>query len=117
MAEADASRSIAVDVAYNGATYTIVTPSTAYILVTVNLESSTSSGTVTQVWTQGEYISNVITTLSPQQGATGSIGPTGAAGATGTTGPIGPQGPGGIPGAAGPQGPMGPGFIFTVQNI
>jgi hypothetical protein len=84
---------------------TIANPSTAYLLVKINLTSSTSSGTVTQLWTQGEFTSEVITSLSPPAGPTGSTGYTGTTGSTGSTGPAGSAG---YTGPAGPQGPAGP---------
>lgn len=52
-----------------------------------------------EFWTDGDSVSQVVTTLSPSNGVTGS---------TGSTGPTGPQGPLGPGGAQGPQGPPGP---------
>jgi len=55
-----------------------------------------------EFWTDGDSVSQVTTTFSPNHGNTGA---TGAPGSTGATGPQGPFGPGG---AQGPQGPAGP---------
>jgi len=61
-----------------------------------------------QFWTDGNSVSQVVTSLSPGQGPTGPQGPTGSRGPTGTTGPQGPSGPTGSQGPLGPQGPQGP---------
>jgi len=58
-----------------------------------------------QFWTNGDSVSNVITSL-PQ--APGLPGPTGSTGSTGATGPLGPTGNTGSTGSTGPQGPQGP---------
>jgi len=61
-----------------------------------------------QFWTDGNSVSQVVTTLSPGQGPTGSQGNTGATGVTGSTGPSGATGAKGNTGSQGPIGPLGP---------
>jgi hypothetical protein len=72
-----------------------------------------------EFWSEGDSISQVVTTFSPQQGTTGAQGPTGPTGAgiDGATGPTGPAGtsaadgatgPAGTPGDTGPTGIQGP---------
>ena len=73
-----------------------------------------SAGITGQIefWTDGDSISQVITSISPGQGPTGpqgNTGFTGYTGDTGSTGPSGPTGPQGPIGPLGPQGPIGPG--------
>jgi hypothetical protein len=99
--------------------YSIANPSTAHLIIKYILQSTTSAGTVTQLWTQGDYVSEVITSLTPPQGPTGPgyTGPKGSTGSTGSIGPTGISGQVGPAGPAGPQGNQGNGFIFTVQNI
>jgi len=67
-------------------------------------------GTTGQIefWTDGNSVSQVVTTLSPGQGPTGAQGPTGKIGPTGTTGYTGRSGPTGAQGPIGPLGPQGP---------
>jgi hypothetical protein len=62
-----------------------------------------------EFWTEGEFVSQVVTSIS-QAGYTGGAGPTGP---TGVQGPTGLQGPTGIQGATGLQGPTGADFAFT----
>jgi hypothetical protein len=89
---------------------TISLPLTAQIEV-VFMINGTGAGTVQQFWTEGDSISQVVTTIAAQSGPTG---PTGSSGSTGPTGASGPPGGAGSPGAPGinglpgPQGPIGP---------
>jgi hypothetical protein len=57
-----------------------------------------------EFWTDGNSVSQVVTTLSPGVGPTGATGSTGSQGPTGISGPQGPIGP---LGPIGPQGPQG----------
>lgn len=82
---------------------TITNPLTDFLIVRFYV-SAIPIGSVAQFWTEGDSISQVITTLSPQSGPSGPTGPTGPIGLTGLTGPIGPQG---IPGTKGDQGNTG----------
>jgi hypothetical protein len=61
-----------------------------------------------EFWTDGNSVSQVVTTLSPGQGPTGPHGDTGSTGPTGGEGPTGGQGPTGSQGPIGPLGPQGP---------
>ena len=61
-----------------------------------------------QFWTDGNSVSQVVTTLSPGQGPTGPQGNTGVSGPTGSTGPTGAKGNTGSQGPIGPLGPQGP---------
>jgi len=88
--------------------YTVNYPTSAYLQTKITLKDGIPSGTVAQFWTQGEYVSDMVTVFSPQQGATGYTGYTGAPGSTGYTGATGQSGLPGQPGPAGPQGPQGP---------
>lgn len=101
--ENDPSSAVLLNTAGTSVNY----PSSAYLDIVVNLTSLTPTGTVTQLWTQGQFVSEVITSLSPPQGPTGPHGPTGNTGYTGTTGPQGPPGSGGSQGPQGPQGIQG----------
>ena len=65
-------------------------------------------GTTVQFWTEGDSISQVITTFAPQSGP---AGPPGATGVTGETGPTGPPGLPGTPGTGGTL--MPPGSIIA----
>jgi hypothetical protein len=67
-----------------------------------------TGGSQIEFWTDGNSVSQVVTTLSPGQGPTGSAGPTGDQGPTGADGPTGSQGPSGSQGPQGPIGPIGP---------
>lgn len=98
-----------VSISINIPSTTIVNPLTDYLIVQFYVPSI-PVGTVCQFWTEGDSISQVTTTLSPQAGPSGPTGPTGAQGVTGATGSQGPQGnPGtkGDPGNTGPDGPVG----------
>jgi len=57
-----------------------------------------------QFWTNGDSVSNIITSLPQAPGLPGPTGTTGSTGSTGSTGPIGPTG---NTGPIGPQGPQG----------
>lgn len=85
--------------------YNVNYPASAYLETKITLGKGIPAGTVAQFWTQGEYVSDVVTTLSAQQGPTGSTGYTGYTGSTGCTGSTGPQGPVGPPGSQGLAGP------------
>jgi hypothetical protein len=61
----------------------------------------------TQFWTEGDSISQVVTTFSPQSGPTGAQGPTGLQGSTGPSGSNGVTGSTGSTGSTGPTGPTG----------
>jgi len=61
-----------------------------------------------EFWTDGNSVSQVVTTLSPGQGPTGPQGNTGVSGPTGSTGSTGPTGRVGPTGSQGPLGPLGP---------
>jgi hypothetical protein len=61
-----------------------------------------------QFWTDGNSVSQVVTTLSPGQGPTGPQGNTGSTGVSGPTGSTGPKGNTGSQGPIGPLGPQGP---------
>lgn len=54
--------------------------------------STVTNGTSTQFWTEGDSVSQVITTFAPQSGPSGPPGATGATGLSGQTGPTGPPG-------------------------
>ena len=94
------------DTPYN---YSVSVPSSTYVGNTGNLDIqffitqpyTFSASQVVEFWTEGDSISQVITTFAPQQGPTGSKGDTGASGSTGSTGPT------GSPGATGSTGPTG----------
>jgi hypothetical protein len=73
---------------------------------------SASVGTTLQFWTEGDSLSEVITTFAPQSGPSGLPGQTGATGQSGPTGPIGLPG---IPGAPGTI--MPPGSIVPYAGI
>lgn len=61
-----------------------------------------------QFWTDGNSVSQVVTSLSPGQGPTGPQGNTGSTGVAGPTGSTGPKGNTGSQGPIGPLGPQGP---------
>lgn len=63
--------------------------------------STTTTGTSTQFWTEGDSVSQVTTTFAPQSGPSG---PPGASGATGLPGQTGPTGPAGTNGTTMPPG-------------
>ena len=86
---------------------TIVNPLTDYLIVQFYVPGI-PSGTVCQFWTEGDSISQVVTTLSPQSGPSGPTGPSGPSGPTGPAGPTGPQGNPGTKGDRGDTGPTGP---------
>lgn len=86
---------------------TISTPATAQIQVVFKMKGL-GDGKVQQFWTEGDSISQVVTTIAAQSGPTGPTGFTGSTGMTGPTGVTGSTGPSGINGLPGPQGPIGP---------
>jgi microcystin-dependent protein len=67
--------------------------------------SYANPGTTVQFWTEGDSISQVITTFAPQSGPSGPPGETGPTGLTGETGPAGPPG---LPGVDGTNGTLIP---------
>lgn len=71
--------------------------------VIFNANSGLISNQEIQFWTEGDSISQVVTTFSPQAGPTGPQGPTGAQGPTGSAGTN------GVTGGIGVTGPTGPG--------
>uniref|UniRef100_A0A6C0JWB8 Collagen-like protein n=1 Tax=viral metagenome TaxID=1070528 RepID=A0A6C0JWB8_9ZZZZ len=85
----------------------ISNPTQAYLQVIVTLISA-PAGTVTQFWTQGDYLSDVISSIPSGQGPTGPSGTNGLSGATGPQGPQGPAGTNGTNGTNGVTGPTGP---------
>lgn len=89
---------------------TLTTPANDYIYVKfyVTKSGGFSSGQEVEFWTEGDSISQVITTLSANNGTTGATGPHGASGASGPTGATGPAGPSGGQGGQGVTGPQGP---------
>lgn len=70
----------------------VPTPSSTYIIVEYYIQSI-ASGNVAELWTQGDSVGYVVTTLATQGGSTGATGPTGAPGLPGAQGPAGPVGP------------------------
>lgn len=76
----------------------ISNPSTDYLLVEY-YANNVPTGSVCELWTQGDSIGYVATTLPSVNGVTGSTGP---------QGPQGPPGPAGNPGTTGSIGPTGP---------
>lgn len=89
--------------------FTLITPSQDYIYVKFYIVTSNAYqiGQNVEFWTDGDSISQVITSFASQSGSTGNTGSTGATGATGTTGATGARGPTGQPGQQGPQGQAG----------
>lgn len=85
-------------------------PSTNYIIVEYYVQSI-SPGDVTELWTQGDSVGYVVTTLATQGGATGATGPTGAPGLPGA------QGTPGTNGVTGPTGSTGPVFSPTIFSF
>ena len=71
-------------------TQIISNPATDFVIVEFFIEKNyaMSSGQVIELWSEGNSISEAITTFSPQSGPTGPIGLTGPSGKTGSTGPI-----------------------------
>ena len=94
---------------------TLNTPSTDYFVVDFFVQpafgqgwTGFTGGSQIEFWTDGNSVSQVVTTLSPGQGPTGPTGPTGSQGPTGVTGSQGPTGFLGPTGSQGPIGPLGP---------
>jgi collagen type VII alpha len=87
----------------NGYTVTVPVKNTTFnIGDNLQVVFKTNSGLITnqevQFWTEGDSISQVVTTFSPQSGPTGAQGPTGTPGTNGINGVTGPTGPqGGVP--------------------
>lgn len=94
----------------NVPSYSINNTSSAYLIITFNVVGPIVSNQVVQFWTQGDYVSDIVTTLSPAAGPTGPIGPSGS---TGSTGPQGTPGTPGTPGAAGAAGINGTNAAIT----
>jgi microcystin-dependent protein len=91
-------------------TYTVNNPSVDYLIVEFYVQENYtfSSGQLIEFWSEGDSISQVVTTFSPQSGPTGPTGPTGFTGPQGPTGTTGPTGFTGPQGPTGPTGPTGP---------
>lgn len=92
---------------------TLTTPANDYIFVKFYiLQNGTntfpSASQNVEFWTDGDSISQVITTFATQPGSTGNTGASGPTGATGATGATGPTGQPGQPGQPGPPGQGGP---------
>jgi hypothetical protein len=89
---------------------TLLTPAADSFFVKIYAVPFTSRFVANQrieFWTDGDSVSQVITTLPSANGNTGSAGPTGPQGAQGLPGTPGQNGSQGI------QGPTGPGVPFT----
>ena len=101
------------------AAYTVNNPSTAYLRATYYADYI-PPGNCVELWTQGDSVGYVSTTLPATNAPTGSQGPTGAPGpggpaGIGFTGPIGPTG---NTGSVGPIGPMAaPGCIMMYGGM
>ena len=67
-----------------------------YLQVVFKVDEGIASNQTIQFWTEGDSISQVVTTFSPQPGPTGAPGAPGAPGTNGTNGVTGPTGPGGV---------------------
>ena len=97
-------------------TYTVNNPSVDYLIVEFYVQESYSfaSGQLIEFWSEGDSISQVVTTFSPQSGPTGPTGPTGFTGPQGPTGPTGPTGPNIPPGTITMFGGVSPptGWLF-----
>lgn len=119
----------------NGYTVTVPVKNTTFnsgdnLQVIFKVNPSLVSNQQIQFWTEGDSISQVVTTFSPQSGPTGAQGPTGSPGTNGTngtngidgvTGPTGPQGgiPSGTPNQLvffGPSGSATGTSFFTLDN-
>jgi microcystin-dependent protein len=88
--------------------YTVINPSTAYLRATYYADYI-PPGNCVELWTQGDSVGYVSTTLPATNAPTGPQGPTGA---PGPGGPAGPAGPGGAPVGSiimygGPAAPLG----------
>jgi hypothetical protein len=79
--------------------------------VVFNANSGLISNQELQLWTEGDSISQVVTTFSPQSGPTGAQGPTGSPGTNGT------NGTNGIDGVTGPTGPQGQNVNGTPNQL
>ncbi len=91
--------------------YTVNNPSTAYLTARYYADYIPVGNSV-ELWTQGDSVGYVTTTLPATNAPTGPQGPTGLPGpggpaGTGSTGPMGPTGPTGPTGDPGPTGPAG----------
>jgi hypothetical protein len=91
-------------------TFTVDNPSTDYLIIEFFVEENYNfvANQVIEFWSEGNSLSQVVTTFSPQSGPTGSQGPTGNPGPPGSTGSPGPSGSTGARGATGYTGPTGP---------
>jgi hypothetical protein len=85
--------------------YTINNPSTAYLKARYYADYIPVGNSV-ELWTQGDSVGYVTTTLPAANAPTGPQGPTGSSGPAGPTGLTGPTGPTGS-GSTGPTGPQG----------
>ena len=93
--------------------YTVNNPSTAYLRATYYADYIPPGNSV-ELWTQGDSVGYVTTTLPATNAPTGPQGPTGAPGPGGPagTGYTGPAGPTGSTGPTGPQGTIVPNYAF-----
>jgi len=82
---------------------TLINPAGAYFYVDY-ISTNSVSGNVIEFWTQGNSVSYITTTFSPQKGSDGSTGATGS------------QGPPGPPGPAGQNIPSGTITMFAGSN-
>jgi microcystin-dependent protein len=89
---------------------TLNNPATDYIFF--NFYAYRTSPFITnqqvELWTEGDFLSKVITSIPTANGNTGPSGPTGLTGPTGPSGLTGPTGPSGLKGNTGATGSSGP---------
>jgi hypothetical protein len=90
-------------------TYTVNNPLLDYLIIEFYVQENYtfSSGQLIEFWSEGDSVSQVVTTFSPQSGPTGAQGPTGGQGNTGAQGPTGSPGTNGVTGPTGSQGQKG----------
>lgn len=104
--------------------YTVNNPSTAYLTARYYADYIPVGNSV-ELWTQGDSVGYVTTTLPATNAPTGPQGPTGLPGpggpagtgytgpaGTGSTGPTGPTGPTGLTGSTGPTGTIVPNYAY-----
>jgi len=121
----DPTLSIPTTIKSNLTAYTVSDPINSYFNIQFYAKQNAgNTGGVFQFWTNGDSISNVITTLPANagvtgpQGFTGPQGPVGPQGAPGNNGQIGPIGPTGLQGPTGSLGvPLGSWCQFSVNAL
>jgi microcystin-dependent protein len=99
--------------------FSITNPLTSYLRARYFVEYI-PPGNCVELWTQGDSVGYVVTTLPSTSAPTGSAGPTGPIGPGGpaSVGPAGPTGPTGNTGGVGPVGPMAvPGSIVMYAGM